>query len=287
MTPPPYPSGGSGDATSLQGVPVLSAVPMIGNVLGFNGDEWQPIDALSVLRYTDPLTVTEIDGLQYLTLSLGSGLYMSGVSVAVKVGTGLVVNGSNEVAPDFGSGAGKVVEGNNAALSNERTPTDGSVTAAKLATGAVDLAGTKVTGTLPKTHGGTGSTTGTPQRVTASAASIVLGARRYLSPSGALASAPVVLVQLDATAQIDGLIFCVPTAPGVGQSIKATVIVSADYGATWTDTGLAVELTDTAKYETDAGPITGSGAEMYALALDSSAGCLAVAGGVAAFNVRR
>lgn len=38
-------------------------------------------------------------------------------------GAGLTVNGSNQIVPDFGTGAGKVVEGNDARLSDGRAPT--------------------------------------------------------------------------------------------------------------------------------------------------------------------
>lgn len=38
-------------------------------------------------------------------------------------GTGLTVNGSSQIVPDFGAGAGKVVEGNDSRLSDARTPT--------------------------------------------------------------------------------------------------------------------------------------------------------------------
>ncbi len=52
-------------------------------------------------------------------------------------GTGLTGGGdlsaNRTLAADFGTGAGKVTEGNDARLSDTRTPTDGSVTSAKLA----------------------------------------------------------------------------------------------------------------------------------------------------------
>jgi hypothetical protein len=50
----------------------------------------------------------------------------------IAAGTGLTRTGDT-LAADFGSGAGKVTEGNDSRLSDTRTPTDGSVTAAKVA----------------------------------------------------------------------------------------------------------------------------------------------------------
>ncbi|UTN92944.1 minor tail protein [Gordonia phage Finkle] len=62
-------------------------------------------------------------------------------SRTVSAGTGLTGGGnlttSRTIAVDFGTTAGKVVQGNDARLSDQRTPLDGSVTAAKIAAGAV------------------------------------------------------------------------------------------------------------------------------------------------------
>jgi len=71
--------------------------------------------------------------------------YDSGTqTVSLNVGTGLITSANNLVA-DFGSTSGKVTEGNDARLSDARTPVDGSVTDAKIASGG--LAPTSVAGT--------------------------------------------------------------------------------------------------------------------------------------------
>jgi len=71
--------------------------------------------------------------------------YDSGTqTVSLNVGTGLITS-ANNLVPDFGSTSGKVTEGNDARLSDARTPVDGSVTDAKIASGG--LAPTSVAGT--------------------------------------------------------------------------------------------------------------------------------------------
>ena len=62
-------------------------------------------------------------------------------SRTVSAGTGLSGGGdlstNRTLAADFGSGAGKVCEGNDSRLSDTRTPTDNSVTSAKIVNGAI------------------------------------------------------------------------------------------------------------------------------------------------------
>lgn len=55
---------------------------------------------------------------------------------AVTAGTGLSRTG-NQISADFGTGAGKVTQGNDGRLSDTRTPTDGSVSLAKAAANVV------------------------------------------------------------------------------------------------------------------------------------------------------
>ncbi len=76
----------------------------------------------------------------------------------VDTGTGLTGGGDlsadRTLAVDFGVGAGKVTQGNDPRLSDTRTPTDGSVTTAKIGDGQVTMAklGTgKVTGSVAGT----------------------------------------------------------------------------------------------------------------------------------------
>jgi hypothetical protein len=75
------------------------------------------------------------------TITAGAGLTGGGDLSAdrtldVGAGTGITV-GANSVAADFGTGAGKVTEGNDARLSDTRTPTDNTVSTAKLVDDAV------------------------------------------------------------------------------------------------------------------------------------------------------
>lgn len=74
--------------------------------------------------------------------------------------TGLIVNGSNKIAPDFGSGAGKIVEGNDSRLSDNRV--------------ASDLNSVVSTGIVQRTGAGAFSTLGVAAPVTNSAGSIGL-----------------------------------------------------------------------------------------------------------------
>lgn len=59
----------------------------------------------------------------------------------ITAGTGLTGGGDasadRNLGVDFGTGAGKVVQGNDARLSDQRVPTDGSVTSAKIADGTI------------------------------------------------------------------------------------------------------------------------------------------------------
>lgn len=71
----------------------------------------------------------------------------------VSAGTGLTGGGDltadRTLAVDFGTGAGKVTQGNDSRLSDQRTPTDGSVTAAKLS-GTGDGILAVISGTLSR-----------------------------------------------------------------------------------------------------------------------------------------
>lgn len=78
---------------------------------------------------------------------------LTGVVQSVQEGGGILVDVTDPsnpvVAADFGTGTGKITEGNDARLSDARTPTDGSVTPAKFNASAVDpVAGTAGARTL-------------------------------------------------------------------------------------------------------------------------------------------
>jgi len=268
-TPAPYPPAGSGDATAIQGFPVLAITPTRGAVLGYGddgagGEAWQPA------------AVTDLLG----TVPIENG--GTGATDAEEARTNLGLgSAATHAAEDFdAAGAAAAAQ---AAAEAASLPLHGT------ADSAVTLSQT-----LPVNKGGTAGTTaaqaranlGITQRPTAGADVIVLGARRFMTPQGTTGTTAVPLIQLDVSATIDGLIFCAQTAPGVGQTVTATIIKSSDYGATWTDTGTHVELAGALKYGTDNTPISASGAELYALAIDASVGSSA-AGCTASFNVKR
>lgn len=269
------PASGSGNATALQSVPILPIVPTGGAVLGFNGDEWQPIDALSVLAYTDPLTAVEIDGRQYLTLGYGYGLTQNFGVLLVDYGTGLKLSG-NAIVPDFGTGAGKVVEGNDSALTNTRTPTDGSVTAAKMAASAVNLASSTVTGVLGTANGGTGSALGPPQLLTGYTITPVLsGTQKWMSPTGAVSDEPIVVLRPVDTGVLRPLTVEAATAPGLGESVKVSVQRSTDRGATWSEIQ-SVTLVDSATNGADSATPSLSAGDWLSFGIRASAGCASV-----------
>lgn len=69
--------------------------------------------------------------------------YSSG-TIGLSVGSGLATS-AGALVPDFGTTSGKVAQGNDARFTDTRTPTDGSVTDAKITAGG--LSPSKITGT--------------------------------------------------------------------------------------------------------------------------------------------
>lgn len=93
---------------------------------------------------------TEISDLTGRVLTAGAGMTGGGDLSAnrtfdVGAGTGIIV-GASTVAADFGSGAGKVTEGNDARLSNARVPTAHAVSHAAGGTDVVTLTEAQITG---------------------------------------------------------------------------------------------------------------------------------------------
>jgi sugar lactone lactonase YvrE len=110
-------------------------------VQGIDGLVYNVSDVVTVLvQGSDMLAVGKAaaspsGGASY---SAGDGLDLAANSFSVDLaaGGGLKIV-STELAADFGTGAGKVTEGNDARLSDQRTPSDNSVTSAKIVDGAI------------------------------------------------------------------------------------------------------------------------------------------------------
>lgn len=118
--PPPYPPGGSGDATSLDGVTVDAAAPAVQDVLGFDGAKWINVGAEDLIPE---------GGISGAMLAAGAALQ--------NVGAGGVT--------DAYLGAGSVVETKIGLAAVTESKLGGSaVTAAKIATNTI--VGTRIDG---------------------------------------------------------------------------------------------------------------------------------------------
>lgn len=130
----------SGNAIKWDGTNLVAFDPASGANLSVNSVPGDRIVSLPWSKLTSvPTPLVEIGGLSCIDgkiLKKVSGAWAcadeSGVGSETDPtvqayaknapGAGLIVNGSNQIVPDFGSGAGKVVEGNDARLTDSRAP---------------------------------------------------------------------------------------------------------------------------------------------------------------------
>lgn len=168
------------------------------------------------------------------TITAGDGLTKTGNELDVVVGAGLKIDGDGKVAVQAGYGIFFVTDGAGGTMLSARIDgdtmtlktidedssvlavADGGITGTQLATGAVSLAGSKVSGTLPVSKGGTGATT----------------ADGALTALGALKS--VVIDEHDA-----GATWTLDSADH-GLSAVTAVNVFKQADNTWRGTGLAI-----------------------------------------------
>jgi hypothetical protein len=132
------------------------------------------IAASSTINYNPPILDTAtfrhlvLNALQYIANNPGGG--GGGTVTSIIAGTGLtggIITTSGTIAVSYGTTAGTAAEGNDARLSNSRTPIAHAGTHAAAGSDPITVTLTsQVTGTLPVANGGTGSTTA-PNALTA------------------------------------------------------------------------------------------------------------------------
>lgn len=116
------------NATKLNGVSLNFSSLTAGQFLKYDGLNWSNAadnDLLTTLACPDGKIVKHVSGSWACADESGVGVESDPTVAAyakLAPATGLIVNGSNKIAPDFGTTAGKIVEGNDVRLSDSRPP---------------------------------------------------------------------------------------------------------------------------------------------------------------------
>lgn len=148
-------------------------------------------------------------------------------AISLLYGTGLTVNGSNQLVPDFGTTSGKVAQGNDSRFTDARTPTahktshstGGTDALAPSDIGAVPTTRT-LTGTAPVTIGGV---SGTGQ---------ALSSDLTIAANAASTSAAGVVQLSDSTSTTSSILAATPTAVKAAYDLANNAVPQSAVGST-------------------------------------------------------